>query len=217
MKTILCYGDSNTWGFNYRTGGRFSLEERWPNIMQQQLGGGFHVIEEGLNGRTAGHDGPDDDLPESRNGRKALISCLRSHYPLDLVLIMLGTNDLKAKFSMTADGIAKDVSVLVKMARKDLFLHQGYEPKILLAAPVLIAPSIEASPFWEEFGGKRALPTSAALADALRRTAERCSCSFFNAAESAEANPIDAIHLSRESHRSFGMAVAQKVREIFAS
>lgn len=216
MKTILCYGDSNTWGFYYGTGGRFSPEERWPNIMQQ-LGSNFHVIEEGLNGRTAGHDDPNDDYPEARNGRKTLIPCLRSHYPLDLVIIMLGTNDMKAKFSMTADAIAKDIGILANMAWKDLCFHQGYEPKILLAAPVLIAPTIETSPFGEEFGGERALPKSAALADALRRTAERCSCSFLNAAESSEANPIDAIHLSRESHRSFGMAVAQKVQEIFAS
>ena len=215
MKTILCYGDSNTWGFNYQ-GGRFPPEERWPDVMQRELGEDFYVVAEGLNGRTAGHDDPDDDCSEAKNGRRFLIPCLRSHFPLDLVILMLGTNDLKVRFFTTVDKVAEDVGTLAGMARTELRDLQGYEPEILLVAPMAIGDGIEHSVFRDVFGGRRAVRPSAELADALRRIAGRNSCHFLNAAEIAEPNPVDAVHFTREGHRLFGTRAARKVKEIFA-
>ncbi len=215
MKTILCYGDSNTWGFDFR-GGRFPREERWPNVMQRELGEKFDVVEEGLNGRTAGQDDPDDDCPEAKNGRRFLIPCLRSHFPLDLIILMLGTNDLKVRFFTTVEKVAEDVGALAGTARAELGAMQGYEPEILIVAPTPIGDTIEDSPFGEAFGGRRAIRPSVELADALRRTARRDSCHFLNAGEITEPNPVDAVHFTREGHRLFGTQAARKVKEIFA-
>ncbi len=109
MKTILCYGDSNTHGFNPATQGRFSLSERWTGVLMRELGSDYHVIEEGLGGRTTVWDDP---IMESRNGRDYLLPCLWSHKPLDLVIIMLGTNDLKDRFSLTPFDIAAGAGAL---------------------------------------------------------------------------------------------------------
>lgn len=215
MKTILCYGDSNTWGLNYQ-GGRFLPEKRWTNVMQRELGEGFYVVEEGLNGRTAGQDDPDDDCPEAKNGRKFLIPCLRSHFPLDLVILMLGTNDLKVHFFLSVDKVADDIGVLIRTTRAELRTRQGYEPEILLVAPTIIGDTIENSVFRDAFGGRRAIRPSVELADALRKTAERNACHFLNAAAVAAPNPVDAIHLTQEGHCRLGREAARKVREIFA-
>lgn len=217
MKTILCYGDSNTWGYNHETQGRFSYGERWPNVMQKHLGDRFRVIEEGLNGRTTAKDDPDDEYPEAKNGQSYLIPCLRSHSPLDLIILMLGTNDLKEKFFTTVDEIADNAGKLVELSRNELCGRQEHEPEILLVAPIAIGSTIETSVFREEFGGRKSIVPSIALADALRRTSERFACRFLNAAQIARPNEGDAIHFSREGHRQFGEAAARKVQEIFGS
>ncbi len=216
MKTILCYGDSNTWGFNHETQGRFPYGARWPNVLQERLGSRFHVIEEGLNGRTAAKDDPDDECPQARNGRRYLIPCLDSHDPIDLIILMLGTNDLKEKFFTTVGEIADNVGILAERSREELAGRQGYEPEILLVAPMPVGSTIETSVFGGEFGGRKAIPPSIELADALRKTAERLSCYFLDASQIAQPNEDDAIHFTREGHRRFGTAVARKVREIFS-
>ena len=112
MKSILCFGDSNTWGADPVTAGRFSLHDRWPGVLRDELGDVFHVIEEGLGGRTTVWDDPID---EYRNGKHHLLPCLWSHMPLDLVIIMLGTNDLKGRVCRRATDIASGVNHLVGM------------------------------------------------------------------------------------------------------
>ena len=99
MKTILCYGDSNTWGYNPSMGGRYARDERWPGVLRKELGEGYLVIEEGLNGRTTVWDDP---IEGYKNGKTYLVPCLETHKPLDLVIILLGTNDLKMRFSVSA-------------------------------------------------------------------------------------------------------------------
>lgn len=215
MKTILCYGDSNTWGFDYKTQGRFPYEVRWPNVMQKILGGGFHVIEEGLAGRTTALDDPDDESPEAKNGLKYLIPCLRSHFPLDLILFMLGTNDLKMKFFTSVRMVAKSTERLIEKSRAELCEWQGYEPRILLIAPTVIRDTIEKSMFGPEFCGNGSVLASMELAEELRKTAERLSCHFLNAAQIVKPNEVDALHLTREGHRQLGEAAARKVQEIF--
>jgi lysophospholipase L1-like esterase len=120
MKTILCYGDSNTWGFNPVTQDRYPMTERWTGVLAQALGAGYHVIEEGLNGRTTLWDDP---IEEWRNGKTYLLPCLWSHKPIDLVTLMLGTNDLKERFSVSAYDIAASAGVIV-----DLTLRSGAGP-----------------------------------------------------------------------------------------
>ena len=93
MKTILAFGDSLTWGYNASTGMRMDYEDRWPNVLAHGLKSKARVIEEGMNGRTTVFDDPTAE--ENRNGSVGLPIALKTHQPLDLVIIMLGTNDLK--------------------------------------------------------------------------------------------------------------------------
>lgn len=132
MQTVLCYGDSNTWGYNPRTQARYSRSERWPGVLAAELGSGFHVVEEGLNGRTTVWDDP---IEGYKNGKEYLIPCLESHKPLDLVIILLGTNDLKTRFSVTASDIASSAGVLVKMTLKSETGPALAAPQVLLIAP----------------------------------------------------------------------------------
>jgi len=109
MKTVLCYGDSNTWGYDPTSKERFAPETRWTGVLAESLGVAFRVIEEGLNGRTTVWDDP---IEGHKNGQTYLVPCLASHKPIDLVVLMLGTNDLKMRFSVPADDIARGVGLL---------------------------------------------------------------------------------------------------------
>src|SRR6185503_2144360 len=132
MKTILCYGDSNTWGYEPATKERYSRAERWTGILQRELGAEYYVVEEGLNGRTTVWDDP---IEGYKNGKEQLIPCLTSHKPIDLVTIMLGTNDLKQRFSLSAYDIAEGAGVLVNIVQKSDCGPQEGAPKVLLMAP----------------------------------------------------------------------------------
>src|SRR6266516_109080 len=113
-RTILCFGDSNTWGYPPGGGERLPRDIRWPGALQRLLGEGYHVIEEGLNGRTATVEHP---WVEGRSGRPYLLPCCRSHAPLDLVIIYLGTNDLADRYQLSAADIAQACASLVRVVR----------------------------------------------------------------------------------------------------
>ena len=115
MKTILCFGDSNTWGYNPENRQRFGPDERWTVILRNSLGEDYRVIEEGLNGRTTLWDDPIEGF---KNGLDYLMPCLESHRPFDLITIMLGTKDLKCRFSVSAFDIAESVGVLVRQVQQ---------------------------------------------------------------------------------------------------
>jgi lysophospholipase L1-like esterase len=99
VKTILCYGDSNTWGCIPLTGPqpprRYGPARRWPGVLRRELGDGYWIVEEGLNGRTTVWDDP---LEPFRSGKELLVPCLMTHEPIDLVIVMLGTNDLRSRY-----------------------------------------------------------------------------------------------------------------------
>ncbi len=142
MKTVLCYGDSNTFGAATveRPDGRYGPEERWPGVMRAALGSEWMVIEEGLGGRTTVSDDPVEGI--ERNGRTYLYPCLMSHKPLDVVLILLGTNDLKARFGKTAWEIAAGVGALVKIVQKAECGRNGGVPEIVIISPVPILKTL---------------------------------------------------------------------------
>ena len=116
MKTILCYGDSNTWGYDPANQTRYPRDVRWPGVLRNGLGDGYIVIEEGLNGRTTVWDDP---IELDKNGATYLRPCIQTHKPLDFVIIMLGTNDLKTRFSLPAYDIASGAGVLVDIVDID--------------------------------------------------------------------------------------------------
>ena len=209
MKTILCYGDSNTWGYNPRLKSRYSKDERWTGALRKQLGEGYFVIEEGLNGRTTVWDDPIEG--EHKNGKTYLFPCLESHAPLDLVVVMLGTNDLKNRFGLSAYDIAKGAETLVQIIQKSGFGQDGQSPKVLLIAPPSLA-QLAGTDFAEMFAGGE--EKSRQLADAYRRVAAEIGCEFLDAGSVIASSPVDAIHIDPEEHQTLAVAVAAKIQRI---
>jgi lysophospholipase L1-like esterase len=201
---ILCYGDSNTWGYIPVTSGRYPRDVRWTGVMAQRLGPGCTVIEEGQSGRTTVWDDP---IEGDKNGLRYLPACLESHAPLDLVILMLGTNDLKARFSLTALDIALGAERLVQTILRSGSGLDGQAPALLLAAPPPIAPSDEVGA--EMFRGGR--EKSLALAQRYRAVAQKWGCGFFDVASVIAVDPADGIHYSEASHRALGDALAEQV------
>jgi lysophospholipase L1-like esterase len=205
-KTILCYGDSNTWGWNPVSQGRYARHERWPGVLRQELGEGYLVIEEGLNGRTTVWDDP---IEGYRNGKEYLVPCLESHKPIDLVIIMLGTNDLKMRFHVPACDIAAGAGVLVEIVAKSQTGPGDGAPQVLLVAPPPIAGL---SDFAEMFEG--GTTKSRGLSDAFRLVAEEQGCALLDAAQVIISSDVDGIHLDPSEHRKLGKAVAARVRQL---
>ena len=205
-KTVLCYGDSNTWGFDPRTKERFGVDTRWPGVLRAELGHGFHVIEEGLNGRTTVWTDP---LGEYRNGKHLLIPCLETHKPLDLVILMLGTNDLKAKFSATALDIAKGAGLLVDMIQQSRTGPGCVSPKVLLICPLPLARLTELAELFEG-----ATEKSRRLSAHYQNVANELGCSFLNAGDLIQCSELDGIHLDAEAHAAVGKAIAAETRRI---
>ncbi|HUS84416.1 MAG TPA: GDSL-type esterase/lipase family protein, partial [Anaerolineales bacterium] len=132
MITLLCFGDSNTWGFNPATGERYPLDVRWPGVLRNELGDGYRVIEDGVNGRTAVGG---NLLNGFNNGKTDLNPSLASHCPLDLVILMLGTNDLIKRFSGSPDDVGRGIDVLLAIIHQSGAGPGGSAPAVLLLAP----------------------------------------------------------------------------------
>lgn len=210
MINILCFGDSNTYGWNPVHWGRYSPDIRWPGVLQAELGNGYHVIEEGCGGRTAVMD---DGLETFVSGAKYLEPCLRSHCPLDVVVIMLGTNDLKKRYQLSPQDIANGMGVLCGMVQSVLRFEQKVLPEILLISPIHIGERIvENEVNYEMFDYRHGIECSRKLAPYFRQIAEKYRCDFLDAAALAEPSEADSVHLMPEGHRAIGLAVAEKVR-----
>jgi lysophospholipase L1-like esterase len=210
MKTILCYGDSNTWGYNPSTKERYGRDERWGGVLRNTLGEEYLVIEEGLNGRTTVRDDPIEGA--HKNGRTYLLPCLESHRPIDLVVLLLGTNELKRRFSVNAFNIAQGTKVLAQIVQKSEAGPNGKAPRVLLLAPPPTA-ELAGTDFSEMFEG--AEEKSKSFSREFRRIAGELDCEFLDTADVIVSSKLDAIHLDVEEHRKLGQAVAARVREIF--
>ena len=197
MKTVLCYGDSNTFGYIPETGMRYPRDIRYPGRLKKLLGDEYDVIEEGCNGRTTIHDDPVDGW---KNGLDYLKPCLNSHKPVDIVILMLGSNDLKATFHLTAKDIADGVSVLVEVIRSFTEEKQGYVPKIILVSPPELGRNIRSSPFYGAFY-EEAVEESKNFPEYYREVAEKYGCIFYNAAEDIYPSEVDSLHLTEEGHK----------------
>jgi lysophospholipase L1-like esterase len=208
VATIVCFGDSITWGFNPENGQRFGRDVRWPGVLRRELGPQHEVIEEGLNGRTTSWDDP---FHEGRNARTYIQPCLWSHAPVDLVVIMLGTNDLKTHFRVDAPQIASGASGLVDLARRSLAGPAGLPPRVLLVAPPPLGPVSDRSELWG-FGTGRQKSTQ--LPRLYRAAAEWAGCAFLDAGEIVSPSPVDGVHLEAAAHQKLGQAVAAVVRQL---
>jgi len=206
MKRILCYGDSNTWGYDPVSQGRFDRDTRWPGALRSALGEGYEIIEEGLGGLTTVWDDP---IEGYKNGQTYLIPCLASHAPLDLVIILLGTNDLKRRFNLSAFDVAEGARVLVGVVQRSGAGSNGQSPQVLLLAP---PPTTTLTFFAEMFEG--AADKSARFAGHYQRVATEMGCEFLDTGALIVSSPLDGIHLEAAEQVKLGNAVAEKVRKV---
>jgi lysophospholipase L1-like esterase len=207
MKTVLCFGDSNTWGHRPDGSGRYALNEYWPGVMEAVLGDGFRVLVEGLGGRTTVHNDPIDGA--HLNGLTYLTPCLASQKPIGLVVIMLGTNDLKHRFGVLADDIARAAGKLVQHVQQSDAGPQGRAPAVLLVAP---APILEVGAVGIRFTGGQA--KSQLFGATYASAADELGCHFLNAGDHIVSSQVDGIHLDVEAHLELGNVIAKHVREI---
>jgi lysophospholipase L1-like esterase len=204
-RTVLCFGDSNTHGTpgddpDYA---RLPPDVRWTGLLQARLGPRWNIIEEGLNGRTV-----DSDYPErpGLNGRAYLIPCLLSHNPLDAVVLMLGTNDLKTRFRLTVDRLAAQWDLLLDALDAYAFTAHGTSPTVVLVSPVPIDPAQPRFAEMAEFDAG-SVAMSWDLAGAYQAVAQRRGLLFFDAATVARVG-ADGGHLTVDSHRALAEALA---------
>lgn len=199
-KRVLCFGDSNTWGYDAGTDGRFSEGVRWTGRLAVRLGEEYTVIEEGLSGRTTVFEDP---LNEGMSALQYLYPCLMSQAPLDYMVIMLGTNDCKERFSATAKNIADGMKRLVRKAEETPAWRE--RARILIVAPPPIDPLCEQSRVAGEMG--KCSAKSAELAEEFRKCAEECGCDFLDAGSVCTMNQIDFMHMDAVSHDRFSAEI----------
>lgn len=213
-KHIVCFGDSNTHGFcadprDCADGGiRFNESERWPCLLQQGLGEDYLVCEEGLNGRTTVFVDP---VNEGVDGISALPIALNTHEPVSLLILMLGTNDTKARFNASAGCIAAGMERLITRAKAVGCWAQG-TPNILLVSPPPILPAMESTPTVETHG-PGASEKAGQLARFYAAVAQRQQVHFLDAA-GCPMNSVDYMHLSRAGHATLAQRILRAVREL---
>lgn len=200
QKHIICYGDSNTWGSIPGSKDRYPREVRWTGILQKLLGDTYSVIEEGCNGRTTVWDDP---VEGDKNGKTYLMPCLWSHRPVDLVVLMLGTNDLKLRYSVPASDIARSIGVLAKIILKSEAGPGGSMPKLLIIAPPRLAKLTEYVEMFE--GGTE---KSKKLPQYYAKIAGDLNLPFFDANEVVKSSDKDGIHWEAADHHKFANALA---------
>ena len=215
-KHILCLGDSNTHGYCADPSdcadsvARFNEDERWTCLLQKALGEGYLVTEEGLSGRTTVFQ---DALHESMDALSVIYALLKSHEIIDLLIIMLGTNDVKQRLGGNAHAIALGMRRLIQKAQTTDCWGKG-KPNILVIAPLPIDKRMEQSPVADEMG-LGAVEKSRELPAHLERMAAENGVHFLNAETLGLAyNHIDFMHLTRESHAKLAAALAEMVREL---
>lgn len=208
MKRILCFGDSNTWGYAPKDGYRFDENTRWTGLLQSQLPQ-VTIIEEGQNGRTALWDDP---IEGYKNGREYLIPCLESQSPLDLVILMLGTNDCKTRFALSASDVAAGVRELANLILASSAGPEGSAPKLLVMCPAVLQYSREAD-YCSSFDDT-SNAVSRELPAKFARFTREIGCEYLDLSQVAVSSQKDGIHLDPDQHAKVAAAVKEKVLEI---
>ena len=210
MKDILCYGDSNTWGADAADDSqRFPWPVRWPGVLQRELGDDYHVVEDGLGGRTTVYDDP---LQPGRSGKELLAPALEAHAPLDLVVLMLATNDISYAHLTAADA-ADGAGELAHLIQRCELGPGGAAPEVLLVCPPPVGP-FQSNWRPELWRGVRADEKSRALPREFARVASALGVPWLDAGTVVTTSPLDGWHLEASQHELLGVAVAARVREI---
>ena len=206
MKTILCYGDSNTFGHNPQNNNRLKRHERWPGILEKGLGPKYQVIEEGLNHRTTIRDDP---TLEYVNGKVYLTPCLNSHKPVDLVILMLGSNDLKCRFNLSASDIADGIGVLAGIILKSGAGPKGRSPELLILAPPRFGRVTRYAEMFQGYEEKEKK-----LAPNYELVAKDYGCHYLDISNHIQCPDTDGLHMEKPEHEKQGNLLTPVVQNI---
>ncbi len=206
MKNILCFGDSNTWGYEPLVARRYPADVRWTGVLQKALGDGFWVIEEGLNGRT---NVTNEEERPMRSGLDVLPVLLESHRPLNLVVIMLGTNDLKHDFDLSAEQIADGARQVCRYVIDCEYLTDD-PPRILLISPT----HVELVTVEEEDQFIGVIGKSRELAEHYQAVADDLGIHFLDASKIVVKTDLDGVHWDANQHKAFGESLSGTIRKI---
>lgn len=213
-RTILCYGDSITWGFNPEGGTdylRYGFTDRWTRRLGSELGPDYHIIEEGLNGRTTVFDDP---VMGGMSGLADLPNTLKSHMPVSLLVLMLGSNDLQTRFNLGAYEIARGLGRVLECASNSKCGPDGQEPKILVLIPPVLGAL--AGPLVEPlFDAEKSKAVSRQLRETYPPIAAQFGAQCLDTDQFASASAVDGLHLDHDMQQPFAMALASAVRGIF--
>lgn len=205
MKQILCFGDSNTHGFDAMTCGRYDYHTRWTGLVNEALGERALICEAGLNGRTCGFEDPE---VSGRNGLMYLNCELKTHKPLDAVVLMLGTNDCKAYYHADGAEIARQMEKLIRMVQTFSY-WEGEETKILLVSPVPLDENCVGG----DFDGQ-SVETARSLGEYYRRLAEKWNIAFADAGEWGVQLDFDGTHFTPQGHRRFAEKITEELGRV---
>ncbi|MEJ8474851.1 GDSL-type esterase/lipase family protein [Roseibium algae] len=207
--SVVCFGDSLTWGFRPGPRTRYGHDLRWTRLLQQDLGDGFYVLEEGVNGRTTVFEDP---VRGDKNGLAHLATVRKTHMPIDILVIMLGTNDLQSRFNMTAGVIGSAMSRLLEYATRPTEDPEGKAPKVLLMSPPPLGDfegSVLAPMFCEKSRAE-----SESLKAVYAEIAQQYGVAFFDAGSVVSVSLVDSVHLDAEMQAPLAKAVAAEVRKL---
>ena len=203
MKNILCFGDSNTYGLRPDNGDRYSSDDRWTGILTKKLGtNDYRIVEEGLCGRTTVFE---DSTRIGRNGSLYLPVFLESHYPIDTVVLMLGTNDCKTIYNASATVIGRGIEILLKQIRA-----YKSDMEIILISPIHLGERVWMKQYDPEFN-ENSVVTSKELKAVFQKLAEEYDCKFLAASDVAKPSELDQEHMDAEGHRLLAGAIFEKL------
>ena len=207
MKTIVCYGDSNTYGYNPKNELRYDLDIIWTSILANLLKDEYEVYNEGLNGRTTAYDRPNDP---DKNGFTSLLPILHKYKQIDILVFMLGTNDCLKTTNLTVEQIASGMEKLLVTAKQDILSRQGYEPRIILVSPAAIGKEYKNSVFAYELDDET-VNKSHQLAKPYKQLADKYNCDYLDCTD-LDISTIDCEHLTEESHNKLAHMLYEIIR-----
>ncbi|MBO7452324.1 MAG: SGNH/GDSL hydrolase family protein [Clostridiales bacterium] len=210
QKRILCFGDSLTWGYDPVKRCRMEDNERWTGVLQQLLGDEYKVIEEGQNGRTIAVDDPAEG---EKNGLKYIIPCIESQSPLDIMIVMLGSNDHKLKFGFCAMDIAGEMQIFLEKVQTHNRYRMGGNMKILLIAPPTLGGKAYGTWLDECFDFKRTPSISKDIPSWYEKLSSMYDCEYLDASKIVEPSEADGVHLEADQQIKLGKAIYEKLKE----
>jgi len=202
-KKVICFGDSLTWG-HFHSGIRFPLKDRWTYKLQELLGDGYDVVEEGMRGRTTVLD---DDAKPDRNGFFYLRPCIQSNTPVDHLVLFLGTNDAKSKFHLTADQIVRNIATLIDWIQNDDRAIGHATQIIVISPPRITVEFLEEDSNFDASSAK--LLTD--ISPKLKELAESKKVSFVDLSQDLQGGKDDGIHLSIHDQNKIAERIASTI------